>query len=193
MSDTSIPVGAIVAYCGPVVTADDKQNLMNLGWLPCDGAAYSKREYPGLALSIGIAFGGTGGASGSFNVPDARGMFLRGAAHGTSNDPDAATRVPSNSGGAAGDAVGSKQPAATALPRTPFQTATAGRHAHDIPHGPNNNNAYAIAGSHYGLWNSGSVQTDAAGSHSHALTTGWDSESRPINVYVNFLIKFQDV
>ncbi|HEY1932827.1 MAG TPA: phage tail protein [Acetobacteraceae bacterium] len=192
MSDFNVPVGTIATYCGPVTTDEEKQALSALGWLPCDGTSYNKAQYAQLALAIGISYGGTGGSRGSFNVPDLRGRFLRGTAHGSPVDPNAASRIAINPGGATGDSVGSLQAYATALSRNPFQAATAGRHQHSLPHGPNNNNAYAIAGSHYGIWNTGAVQTDDAGSHNHTLSGGWDAESRPNNVYANFIIKYQD-
>jgi len=44
-----------------------------------------------------------------FNVPDLRGRFARGWNDGAGNDPDAATRIASNTGGATGDNVGSLQ------------------------------------------------------------------------------------
>jgi microcystin-dependent protein len=185
----SIAVGTIAAYGGSF-SPDDIANLNSLGWLPCDGKSYKKKDYPDLALSILDNYGGTGGFSGNFNVPDLRGRFVRGAAHGTNNDPNAATRVESNPGGDKGDNVGSLQYSATGAPNNPFTTSQDGLHSHNVPHAPVNNNAYAIAGSHYGLWNENSVSTNAAGDHSHTLTGGFDAESRPINTYVNFIIKF---
>jgi microcystin-dependent protein len=189
--DYSIPVGTITAYAGPFST-DTIANLKQLGWLPCDGSSYKKKDYADLALSILDNFGGTGGFSGSFNVPDFRGRFVRGTDHGTGHDPDAKSRTSSNPGGDTGDNVGSLQPFATGKPNIPFATSTDGLHSHNVPHAPVNNNAYAIAGSHYGLWNGGSVSTDSAGDHTHTVNSGFDLESRPINTYVNFIIKFQD-
>ncbi len=45
----------------------------------------------------------------TFHLPDLRGRFLRGVDGGVGKDPDAASRVESNSGGNAGDTVGSVQ------------------------------------------------------------------------------------
>ncbi|WP_375646028.1 phage tail protein [Bartonella sp. CM87QHHN] len=47
------------------------------GWLPCDGKAYLRSDYPALYEAIGIRWGGADSWT-KFNVPDLRGVFLRG-------------------------------------------------------------------------------------------------------------------
>ncbi|MFD1601493.1 phage tail protein [Flavobacterium artemisiae] len=185
-----IPTGTIVPYAGNF-TEDSIAALNALGWLPCDGASYPKKTYIYLALSISNNFGGTGGFEGNFNVPDLRGRFLRGVSNSSQRDPDTATRTAISAGGNTGNNVGSLQNFATSKPNIPFTTDSAGQHLHNVPHLPVNNNAYAIAGSHYGLWNEGSVTTSTSGNHIHTLS-GFDTENRPINSYVNFIIKFSD-
>jgi len=186
----TIPIGTIVAYGGPLTDAD-KSNLKTLGWLPCDGSLLKKKDYIDLALTIDANYGGTGGGNGSFNLPDFRGRFLRGVTRTSANDPNASTRVASNPGGNVGNEVGSLQYYATAKPNVAFTTSTDGLHSHNVPHAPVDNNAYAIAGSHYGIWNGGGVSVDAAGDHTHNVSGGFNPESRPINRYVNYIIKFQ--
>ncbi|MET3590390.1 microcystin-dependent protein [Bartonella silvatica] len=46
------------------------------GWLPCDGRSYSRDKYRTLFATIGTMWGS--GDETTFNVPDLRGMFLRG-------------------------------------------------------------------------------------------------------------------
>jgi len=49
------------------------------GWVFCDGANYNSvanPQYAALFTAIGTAFGGTG--ANDFNVPDCRGVFVRG-------------------------------------------------------------------------------------------------------------------
>ncbi|MET3590389.1 hypothetical protein ABID23_001497 [Bartonella silvatica] len=47
------------------------------GWLLCDGSAYSRSLYSNLFATIGTTWGSGDGVR-TFNVPDLRGMFLRG-------------------------------------------------------------------------------------------------------------------
>lgn len=47
------------------------------GWLKANGAAISRTAYPRLFARIGVTFGAGDGAT-TFNLPDARGEFLRG-------------------------------------------------------------------------------------------------------------------
>lgn len=47
------------------------------GWLKCNGAAISRSVYADLFAEIGTAFGAGDGVT-TFNLPDARGEFLRG-------------------------------------------------------------------------------------------------------------------
>ena len=76
-------VGTVSAYAG----ASD--NLPG-GWLLCDGSEVSRDEYPRLFAAIGTAHGD--GAT-TFNLPDYRGMFLRGVDNGAGNDPDGEDRT----------------------------------------------------------------------------------------------------
>ena len=79
------------------------------GWLECDGSALNREgEYERLFMRIGTAFG-IGDGQDTFNIPDLRGQFIRGWAHGSANDPDRLSRIASGSGGATGDEVGSYQ------------------------------------------------------------------------------------
>ena len=53
------------------------------GFLSCDGSAVSRITYADLFSAIGTTYG-AGNGSTTFNVPDMRGLFVRGAgAHGT--------------------------------------------------------------------------------------------------------------
>jgi microcystin-dependent protein len=67
--DFLLPPGLILPYGGSTAPS---------GWLLCDGTAVSRTEYSELFASIGEAFG-SGDGSTTFNLPDLRGMFLRGA------------------------------------------------------------------------------------------------------------------
>jgi len=78
-----------------------------IGALECDGAAVSRTTYAALFEVLGVKYGIGDGAT-TFNLPDFRGQFLRGWAHGAVLDPDRATRT-DRGDGTTGDFVGTKQ------------------------------------------------------------------------------------
>lgn len=85
-------------------------NTIPANWLECNGAAISRTTYATLFAAIGTTWG-NGNGSTTFNLPETRGLFPRGWNHASPNsapynDPDAASRVASNAGGATGDNVG---------------------------------------------------------------------------------------
>lgn len=177
-----IPIGTIVAYGGPLTDAD-KVNLRKLGWLHCDGSLLKKREYIDLALKINVNYGGTDCAGGCFNLPDLRGRLVRGIGH-----DDASAHTSSNSGC---NKIGYLQLYATAKPNNPFITTSDGLHHHQLVHAATDEQAYAIAGSNYGLRNDGSIIVDSAGSQTQAATGDFNTESKPAHSYVNYIIKYQ--
>ena len=72
VGQSSIPVGSVYAFLGSTAPT---------GYLLCDGLSYLVANYPGLHGVIGYNYGGSGL---NFNVPDYRGMFLRGTGtHGS--------------------------------------------------------------------------------------------------------------
>ena len=87
------PAGMIAPFAGTIDKIPD-------GWLLCDGTEYKADDYPELYDTIGTSWGGEQRVEGEvpvnyFNVPDMRGMFLRGANQGRSDgyaDPNAGTR-----------------------------------------------------------------------------------------------------
>ncbi len=68
-----MPPGCVMAYVA---------NRSPTGWLICNGAAVSRREYWSLFEVIGTQFGDGDGLN-TFNIPDYRGAFLRGAGNGS--------------------------------------------------------------------------------------------------------------
>jgi hypothetical protein len=177
----TVPAGTVAAFAGPDVPA---------GWLLCNGGEVARAEYPELFAAIGTVHGSGNGAS-TFRLPDYRGLFLRGVDLQAGRDPDAATRTAALNGGNVGDAVGSIEPAATALPTTAFRTSIEGAHSHKLVGG-----LYKGSGDSIGSFPGGTPfqlqqsVTDSQGAHSHALVSGGDKETRPANASVNYIIKF---
>ena len=73
-----LPAGAVQPFA---------MNSAPAGWLPADGTAVSRYDYANLFAAIGTTYG-AGNGSTTFNLPDLRGYFVRGA--GTNSDGTAA-------------------------------------------------------------------------------------------------------
>jgi len=180
----ALPVGTVLLYGAPVNAALLEQQ----GWLYCDGRTISRSTYAELFAVIGTLHGG-GDATTTYNLPDYRGYFVRGVDDGTGRDPGAAQRQAAAAGGMPGDQCGSVQGYATGNPATAYTMSTDGDHNHQIQHIPDDNSSYAMAGSYQAIWNGGSANTSSAGDHTHTIAGG-DAETRPLNAYVNGLIKY---
>jgi microcystin-dependent protein len=156
------PPGTVVAYMGTTAPA---------GWLLCNGASVSRTTYASLYAVIGNASGSAD--TNSFNVPDFRGRFLRGWDNNTGRDPDRASRTAMATGGNINDAIGS------------IQGDQLKSHNHYIARTVVDLNADG------GIdHRSGAATTDDghwAGQNTE-FTGG--NETRPINAYVNYIIKF---
>jgi microcystin-dependent protein len=113
LTNALCPPGSIMAFAGSTIPA---------GWLVCDGSAVASTAKARLFSVIGTIWGDGSTHLGTvetpanpatdFNLPDLRGLFLRGingARSDTSADPDAATRTFSAAGGNTGNQVGSLQ------------------------------------------------------------------------------------
>ena len=72
-----LPPGTTIAFAGPGVPA---------GFLKENGAAISRVAYANLFAAIGTTYG-AGDGSTTFNLPDSRGEFIRGADDGRGIDP----------------------------------------------------------------------------------------------------------
>lgn len=169
---TTVPAGCIIPFAGPVANIPS-------GWMLCDGTAISRSTYANLYNAIGVAWG-TGDGSTTFNIPDLRGMFLRGAACGdTINDPNWNTRMANGNGGNntdAGSTQGYAQPNVTGM--------FSGVESSVVTTGP----FYPTT---YRNWGCGKSDTDN-------VTIGFDlsrcvptsTEIRPKNVAVTYIIKY---
>ena len=175
--NSSAFAGMIAPFAGPA----DK---VPAGWLLCDGKAVSRTEYQNLYNAIGIAWG-KGDGSTTFNLPDLRGMFLRGVSGDSGNDEDADSRgLLAENGGNSGNNVGSYQGDAIRNIKGKVngslkQNWCEGAFYHITPRE-----------AHYG--------SDYSGKDGDHSRTGFDasrvvpvgSDNRPKNVYVTYIIKY---
>ncbi len=165
----TVPIGTILPY-GGLVDGNTRGELARQGWLVCDGEEYSETDYPELDNTIGVYYG-IPSRPGMFKVPDLRGRFVRGVDAGAGRDPDVGAR----SGGHETTKLGSVQGDA-------FKSHN---HRNVVPpwsfaEQDLNDNAI-ITG------NLSSNRTERP-----TLNSG-GNETRPKNIYVNWIIKARDV
>lgn len=203
-----VPSGVVLSFAGATAPG---------GWLLCDGSLINRTTYATLFAAIGTAHG-SGDGSTTFALPNYAGRFLRGRANGSANDPDRASRTAAASGGLTGDNVGSVQTNATRKNSLAVSGSFAPAiHNHFGSYGRGGDAvgrflsfggfAATSTNSHWvntedeagkrvlGPWNSGALTVDASitsdtrqGASSPAISDG-DNETRPLNAYVNYIIK----
>ncbi|MBP7586231.1 MAG: tail fiber protein [Spirochaetes bacterium] len=168
----AVPLGTILPFAG-------KADYLPDGWLLCDGRELGRSAFPELFAVIGTLWGDGNGVT-TFNLPDLRGLFLRGVNHGRSgafSDPDAAQRV-NDDGSIVGDRVGS------------FQDDIFCSHNH-----PPFPGYYAIGQLKAGDDNNADNGESQPGSarEGSPSATGWSggNETRPVNAAVNYIIKVE--
>lgn len=170
-----LPAGCIIPFAGPA------ENIP-AGWLLCDGSAVSRSTYINLYNAIGVAWG-TGDGASTFNLPDLRGMFLRGVAGtDTIGDPDASTRLANANGGNPGNNVGSYQ-------------GDAIRNITGTFNGPEVANWVTHSGAFYNHANNGTGSNDSDNDNviygfDASLVVPVGSDNRPKNVAVTYIIKY---
>lgn len=135
------------------------------GYLICNGSQVSRTTYATLFGIVGTSFGQGNGTT-TFHLPDLRGRFVRGLDGGAGVDPDAAGRTAMNTGGATGNNIGSVQADA-------FES-----HNHSIN---------AVGGINVAPVADTSNFSSAPTSIDTNNTGG--NETRPVNAYLNFIIK----
>ena len=145
------PPGSIMAYVGTSAPS---------GWLMCDGAPYSATTFAVLYAVIGNAYGAGGG---QFNVPDMRGVFMRGSDNGRGYDLG---RV---HGSYQADMFASHDHASQLFNNGKYLVDSLGSNTPRLGYDVTENNATAAP-----------VRTDPTGG----------SETRPKNVSVNYIIKY---
>ncbi|MBX4335269.1 phage tail protein [Bartonella raoultii] len=165
----SIPSGFIGTFATEKIPDD---------WLLCDGKAYSRSKYENLFIALGETWGKGNGRT-TFNVPDLRGIFLRGLDHGKGIDQ---RRV-----------LGSFQSESFRAHTHEGKTDRAGKHSHEYPliigklSPPFSYTASEILSSK----NSVPGQTYVAGEHEHKISLDYTggTETRPVNIAVVYAVK----
>lgn len=137
------------------------------GWLHCNGQSVNRNTYQDLFNVIGDDYGADD--ANHFDVPDMRGLFVRGWANGESEDPDRASRT-NRGDGTTGDNIGTLQ----------SDTNKSHTHSYNDP----------VIGSHAGL------KSDSHGTAVEYPTvngggTGSEggTESRPKNIAMMYIIR----
>ena len=167
----TLPVGTVLAFAGDVTR--QATPLPAQGYLVCDGRALAVSEFYELFLAIGYQYSPAAGG-GSFHLPDLQGTFLRGVDPTGKIDPDHQDRTLPD--GTAGPRVGSVQDSAFQL------------HEHDYtPAAPSG----ATAAGNSGTVGAGTTATSAVvqGSGASPPRTSLQ-ETRPVNTYVYYIIKY---
>lgn len=166
-----VPAGVIQMYGGSTAPG---------GWFICDGSAVSRTTYAKLYAAIGTTYG-TGDGSTTFNLPDFRGVFPRGA--GTSG------KLTNANGVAFSGTLGT------------YQNDKMQGHWHDIQ-GANGTDhlltsSYATgetangnAGGFAAAQNANRVETTSPVTDETNGTPRTGAETNPANLAVNFIIKY---
>lgn len=161
-----LPIGSIVAFSG------DSSMIASGKWKLCDGQEISRDKYSELFDVFGNTWG-VGDGETTFNIPDLRGVFLRGVDYGRGIDPDVGERK-SNKRNQKNN-VGSFQQDAIINHYHTFEPVVSSAH------GAANKNGHGYHNGNY----SNSV------SKTKEVNVKTSSETRPRNVYVNWLIKIK--
>ena len=174
----AVPAGMVMAFAGDTTH-------IPAGWMLCDGRQLSRSEYANLYNAIGVAWG-TGNNSTTFNIPDMRGVFLRGVSHNSGNDPDAPTRVVlTNNGANSGNKVGSYQGDAQRNIKGQITSGACEFYFRKDPSAPFYNGK--LVGT---MGQSGGYEKNAYELFMDiSLVVPVGADNRPKNVYVNYIIK----
>jgi microcystin-dependent protein len=163
--DAAGPAGAIMAFAGTTAPS---------GWLKCEGQAISRTTYATLFAVIGTTWG-AGDTTTTFNVPDLRGMFVRGTG----------TNATGSSSGAVGPSVGTYA-ADTYLNHS--HAVTDAGHFHGAGDSFTVNNGSAQGVRTVGATTGSNTTTVTTGLTVNTSTTG-GTETKPKNYGVLYIIK----
>ncbi len=179
LSNVTVPVGAIIAFAGNVEkysAVDSKadsfttKSIESYGWMVCDGSTLNSSEYPELYYALGNLYGGSDDKT-TFKLPNLSGQFLRGI--GTD---DASTENRTKAPGGLKNGIGSTQSDA-------LQTH---EHIYSEPTGA----MPGDKGSAFAAINPKAYTGPPTSDDPKATVNVSQFETRPTNVFVNYLIKY---
>ena len=155
------PPGLIGAFATLAVPA---------GWLKCNGAAISRTAYAQLFAVLGTHYG-AGNGSTTFNLPDARGEFIRGLDEGRGINPNRVLGSIELSQNLSHTHAATVAAAGTHTHPVTGTATSAGEHTHTAPRAQNNN----VGGGSpnfttANLLNGTTAATNSAGEHTHPVT-----------------------
>ena len=178
----TVPVGTIITFAGNVgsyknpINGDSipvTQPIESYGWMLCDGSALNASEYPELYAVLGQLYGSSGsGKNLMFNLPDLRGQFLRGI--GT-DEASLENRTAAQNGTTSG--IGSTQKDALQSHQHVYTQPTGLPAPGENGEGTATVNTNAYTGIPTNEQNPSSVNVS-------------QYETRPTNVFINYLIKY---
>lgn len=155
------PAGNVSAFAGSIPPP---------GWLVCNGAPISRTVYASLYATVGVTYG-SGDGSTTFNLPDLRGIFIRGTGSQTFG---AETYSGASLGGKQNDATSKNGLTASSTSSLSLYTG-----------GSRVANTVAVVGN---TSNYPTVAETATVSTTTTIGAG-DAETRPANMSLNYIIK----
>jgi microcystin-dependent protein len=175
----TVPVGSIIAFAGEVEKFSETnsnpfttQPIESFGWMLCDGSAISASQYPELYSALGGLYGSLITEEDIlFNLPDLRGQFLRGIGIDNASNEE---RTKATNGKVNG--VGSTQNDA-------LQTHV---HTYNEPTGA----APGNSGPAFAAVNPKALTGTPTNEPSKPTVNVSQFETRPTNIFVNYLIKY---
>lgn len=176
------PSGTVVMYAAATAPT---------GWLLLDGTAISRTTYATLFALFGTTYG-VGDGTTTFNLPDARGVFIRGAGTQTISSINY---------------VGTRGTTQVDAFQGHYHAITDPGHTHDIRNSQDNGNVRATTGGALSGWvynnagaNNGTGNIYATGATTGITVTGaqtdgvngsprFGSETRPVNIVLTYIVK----
>ncbi len=179
---TGVPIGTVLPYMGD---DSDLSSLEAEGWYLCDGRLIANLSGLTSAQKTDLQqlFFRSGNPNPGY-LPDLRGMFLRGADRGIGRDPNFSERIGN------GNKIGSYQKDEFLSHNHVGNILPSGLHNHSYPTSMFDEGWGRAAGGSSGS-EPGPQYTNESGLHSHTIEieNNGGNETRPKNVYVNYIIK----